>query len=182
MTTGEKIKTFRKLKEMTQKTLSTKSGVSEISIRKYEAGERHAKPEQLLKIADALNINIALLIDIELPPVNLETVGDFMSLFFTLQKAVGARIQYDVDSNNNVMPETLSVVFDNRMANHHLLHLAYQENLTKQLVQAAIDEGNAPDSKKVSDVRESQDFTADLVKRQLMALTALLSDKDTPLD
>ena len=182
MTSGTKIRYYRKLKSITQKSLATLSGVSEISIRKYEAEVHAPSIEQLKKIADALNINIALLIDIELPPAKLETVGDFMTMFFTLQEAAGAHIEYDVDDNKNVIPESVSMVFDNRMANHHLLHLAYQENLTKQLVQAAIDEGNAPDSKKVSDVRESQDFTADLVKRQLMALTALLSDKDTPLD
>lgn len=54
MTTGEKIKFFRKEKGLSQKELAELSGVSEISIRKYEADSRKPKIETLLKIADVL--------------------------------------------------------------------------------------------------------------------------------
>ena len=53
---GEKIKMYRRLRDFTQKELAEQSGVSEASIRKYEAGTRSPKKEQLKKLAAALGI------------------------------------------------------------------------------------------------------------------------------
>lgn len=55
---NEKIKFLRKSKGITQKQLADKSGVSEISIRKYESGDRNPKYEQLQKIASALEVSM----------------------------------------------------------------------------------------------------------------------------
>lgn len=57
MTVGETIKYWRTEKGITQKKLAEKSGVSEISIRKYEADARTPKIGTLRKIAKALDIN-----------------------------------------------------------------------------------------------------------------------------
>lgn len=54
MRTSEKIKTFRKKSNLTQKQLAEKSNIAEITIRKYEKGDRIPKLEQLTKIAAAL--------------------------------------------------------------------------------------------------------------------------------
>ena len=56
MNISEKIQFYRKANKLTQKQLSKLSGVSEISIRKYEAGHRFPKREQLKKIASVLEI------------------------------------------------------------------------------------------------------------------------------
>lgn len=48
MNIGDHIKICRKAKKMTQKELAEKIGLSEISVRKYEAGER--KPPYLVQM------------------------------------------------------------------------------------------------------------------------------------
>lgn len=61
---GNKIKQFRKEKGLTQKELAAKLGVAEITIRKYESGDREPKLDQLEKIASALDIEFLDLMDI----------------------------------------------------------------------------------------------------------------------
>lgn len=58
MTVGEKIKYFRTLHGFTQDQLIQATGLSISTLQKYEADERKPKPEQLLKISQALGISI----------------------------------------------------------------------------------------------------------------------------
>lgn len=51
---GQKIKELRIKQNMTQKELAAKSGLSEITIRKYESNERKPKIENIRNIAIAL--------------------------------------------------------------------------------------------------------------------------------
>ena len=55
---AEKIKKYRKVKNMSQDMLADASGINVSMIKKYECGIRNPKPEQLLKIANALGISI----------------------------------------------------------------------------------------------------------------------------
>lgn len=64
MTIGEKIKFFRTQNNLTQKKLAEISEISEISIRKYEAGDRNPKLEQLQKLSNIFQINISLLVNL----------------------------------------------------------------------------------------------------------------------
>lgn len=57
MNTGEKIKAERIKAGYTQKKLADLSGVAEITIRQYESGKREPRNEQLIKIAQTLNVN-----------------------------------------------------------------------------------------------------------------------------
>ena len=59
------IQMYRNKLGITQKKLADKSGLAEITIRKYESGERYPKQKQLIKIADALNISVKDLHDLE---------------------------------------------------------------------------------------------------------------------
>lgn len=59
------IQAYRINRGMTQKELATKTHLAEITIRKYESGERYPKTEQLKKIADALSISVKDLHDLE---------------------------------------------------------------------------------------------------------------------
>lgn len=59
---GKRIKLLRKDKNLTQKKLSELVGLSEISIRKYENGERTPKFDALEKISEALNVQIDYLL------------------------------------------------------------------------------------------------------------------------
>ena len=62
MTTGEKIKYFRNMRGISQETLGQLSGINSATIKKYEYGIRNPKPDQLLKIANALGISINIFI------------------------------------------------------------------------------------------------------------------------
>lgn len=59
MDIGENIKKIRKEKQITQAQLATNAGLSEISIRKYESGERKPKLETIKKLASGLSVYIA---------------------------------------------------------------------------------------------------------------------------
>ena len=50
MTVGEKIKTFRNIRGISQNMLGQLAGIGGTTIRKYELGSRNPKPDQLLKL------------------------------------------------------------------------------------------------------------------------------------
>ena len=64
MNIGEHMKALRKLNKMSQQNLADKAGLSLMSIRRYESGEREPKPAVLVKIADALGVPLIDLMDI----------------------------------------------------------------------------------------------------------------------
>ena len=68
MTIGEQIKTARLKSNLTQKELCQRSGVAAISIQQYERGAREPRMEQLIKIANALNVSIDELMGSESMP------------------------------------------------------------------------------------------------------------------
>lgn len=59
--TGDKIREYRKLAGLTQQELAQKSGISMMSIRRYEKGERNPTYETISKIANALETSITSL-------------------------------------------------------------------------------------------------------------------------
>ena len=79
MTTGEKIKHFRNLRGISQETLGQLSGINSATIKKYEYGIRNPKPDQLMKIANALGISINVFMDFD-----IETVSDVLSLLLKM--------------------------------------------------------------------------------------------------
>jgi transcriptional regulator with XRE-family HTH domain len=117
MTIGEKIKSFRNLKQITQKTLAERSGVSEIAIKKYETGERTPKPEQLKKIAKTLNISESVF---KINTIELTTVGDALALFFLLYYKLGINVKYLNDTAGNIDPHTITLHFLNNSVNTHI--------------------------------------------------------------
>ncbi|MCD7950569.1 MAG: helix-turn-helix domain-containing protein [Erysipelotrichaceae bacterium] len=61
LTTGERIRKYRKEKGLTIKQLGELCGISEANMGNYERGVRNPKKETLEKIANALSINVLLL-------------------------------------------------------------------------------------------------------------------------
>lgn len=59
MTTGERIKSYRKMANLTQKELGILSKTSERAIQNYETGKRQPRIEQLQKIAPVLKVTVA---------------------------------------------------------------------------------------------------------------------------
>ena len=62
MSVGERIKEARKITGMTQAQLAENSGISSMSVRRYESGERAPDIETLQRIADALGVGISQLV------------------------------------------------------------------------------------------------------------------------
>ena len=70
-------------------------------IRKYEFGIRNPKPDQLEKIATALGLNVIVFLDF-----NIETVGDVLSLLFSIDDSVNPSLAETPD-------QKISLTFDN---------------------------------------------------------------------
>lgn len=54
---GKKLRKYRRASGLTQKALADKSGVSLMSIRRYESGERFPPINILIKLCDALGVD-----------------------------------------------------------------------------------------------------------------------------
>ena len=61
-TLGDKIRDTRKRHSLTQAELAERSGISTMSLRRYEADERQPKIYQLQRIATALNVTVNYLL------------------------------------------------------------------------------------------------------------------------
>lgn len=133
MEMGKKIQFYRKANKLTQKQLSDLSGVSEISIRKYEAGDRFPKPEQLKKIASVLEIGGNELLEIELDAVSVETVGDVMTLFYLLKEKLGMDFTYANTPQGNIDPTSIQIHFKNDKINNCLERVITEEVMAEQL-------------------------------------------------
>ena len=56
MSRGERIRRYRKMKGLTQKSLAEKIGLAESAVRNYELGLRDPSQETLAALSDALGV------------------------------------------------------------------------------------------------------------------------------
>lgn len=84
MSTGEKIKHYRKLRGMYQGELAEKVGLTEGAIRHYESGARTPKPSQVDDIAKALDVSPLALKD-----YGIENAKDLLALMLQLEDDFG---------------------------------------------------------------------------------------------
>ena len=94
MKTHELIKKYRTMQNLTQAKLAEKSGMLETTLRKYELGERHIRPEQIEKIAKGLNINSNFLKEI-----NITTASDIASLI----DMISSHKDIEIQTKNNTI-------------------------------------------------------------------------------
>lgn len=87
MTTGQKIKELRQAKSLSQKELGIMSGLSEPAIRNYELGNRTPSPQQLEKIAAALNVSVYAISNPE-----IEDYNGVIHTLFQLEKMYGLTV------------------------------------------------------------------------------------------
>ena len=96
MTVGEKIKYYRNIRGISQEMLGNLSGINPATIKKYEYGIRNPKPDQLLKITNALGISIKL------------------------DEQVDMRFEAEKDENGEFIPSTIKLSFQNAAINQKL--------------------------------------------------------------
>lgn len=74
---GERLRTLRKERNLTQKQLATLIGVKNSVISFYEVGDRTPSPEVLKKLAVALHVSADILLGIEplIPDTSFDTTG-----------------------------------------------------------------------------------------------------------
>lgn len=127
MTIGEKIKYFRNMRGISQETLGQLAEINSATIKKYEYGIRNPKPDQLLKIANALGISINVFMDFD-----IETVSDVLSLIFKMDEQLDLKWEAKKDSEGNYKPLTLTLSFSNSAINTRLCkYLAARKLLDK---------------------------------------------------
>ena len=98
MTTGEKIRHYRKLRGLYQGELGEKIGVSEGAIRHYETDFRTPKQPQIEAIAEALDISPLALKDF-----GVENARDLLGLLLQLENEFGI---VPAEDGSSLMPET----------------------------------------------------------------------------
>lgn len=84
MSTGDKIKHYRKLRGMYQGELAEKVGLTEGAIRHYESGARTPKPSQVEGIANVLEVSPLALKDF-----GVESARDLLALMLQLEDEFG---------------------------------------------------------------------------------------------
>lgn len=135
---AEKIKRYRKIRNMSQDMLADASGINVSMIKKYECGIRNPKPEQLLKIANALGISINALYSHD-----INTVSDVITLLMKLDEQTCMNIAGDKDEAGDYIPESIRLSFDDDNINKAIIqYLAYKESIkssTKEYVEIDIE-------------------------------------------
>lgn len=99
-TSGDKIKHYRTLRNLTQKELAELSGISEIAIRKYESGERKAKLKTLYALSEVLNVP---------PPV---LMSDFNELSNTFIHLLLFNIYVDSGFDDDILLESTEKIYE----------------------------------------------------------------------
>ena len=99
-TSGDKIKHYRTLRNLTQKELAELSGISEIAIRKYESGERKAKLKNLYALSEVLNVP---------PPV---LMSDFNELSNTFIHLLLFNIYVDSGFDDDILLESTEKIYE----------------------------------------------------------------------
>ncbi len=76
MSRGERIRRYRKMKGLTQKSLAERIGLAESAVRNYELGLRDPSQETLAALSDALGVPLSALDDYELSSAREALEGD----------------------------------------------------------------------------------------------------------
>ncbi|MFI3254973.1 MAG: helix-turn-helix transcriptional regulator [Eubacteriales bacterium] len=172
MTDGEKILFYRKQCGLTQKRLAELSGVSEISIRKYELGSRNPKPAQLKKLAKAMKMAENTFFDIEVSDVTLETDGDFMAILFQFIEKMNCRLEYEVDTEGNFLENSVKISLNNPIIQQAFVTMYKYFDTLKDCRDEFTNSSHTDDQ--LETFKLSQLHLKEITKRSLFAL-------DTPL-
>ena len=121
--------TFRTIRGISQNVLGELAGIDGTTIRKYELGSRKPKPDQLLKIANALSVSINVFTDFD-----IETASDVLSLLFKMDEQVDMEIDGEKDIDGNLIPDTICIRFKHPEINSRLAKFAKAKKLQTNLI------------------------------------------------
>ncbi len=125
---GEKMKYYRKLRGMLQEDLAAASGINISTIKKYESGHRNPKMDQIIKIADALNVSANAFLGLE-----IKTVSDAMAVLMNLDESVGINWTAKKDKTGKHVPGSISLSFDSEELNTALAeYLDHKDSTSDQ--------------------------------------------------
>lgn len=164
-----KIRKFRKEKNMSQEDLSTLSGINISTIKKYEGGARNPKPEQLLKITNALGISINAIMEFE-----LTTISDVISLLMRMDEQTDMNWTGQKDADGNYIPSTISLSFNDTKLNEALsVYMQYRE---AQMANSALTTNNKETA--CDDISlENHDMDLETTKNRLLLFNDTLQKK-----
>ena len=170
MTIGEKIRTLRNARGYSQKLLGELAdGINEVTIRKYEAGDRNPKPEQLEKIARALGTSVAYFME-----STIETGADVMALLMQLDRNVGLKFDYKVVAGK-IDPASINICFDNEHINKQLVeYILAMEFLRRGTTSVKEDTEN----KKITTLKDYEGDYEELKQKLLNDQEIVKTDKD----
>ncbi len=96
MSINEKIRAIRKYRQLSQKDIQERTGINDRQVQMYESGKRTPKAENLEKIADALDVDVWALKDLDIDPNSPRSLAH---LLFLLE-------ENGVFSIDDIQPET----------------------------------------------------------------------------
>lgn len=173
MTIGEKIRTLRNARGYSQKLLGELAdGINEVTIRKYEAGDRNPKPEQLEKIARALGTSVTYFME-----SNIETGADVMALLMQLDRNVGLKFDYKVVSGK-IDPTSINISFDNQHINEQLVEYILAMEFLRRGITACKENPEYSDDTKINFLKSYEEDYEGLKQELLNDQEIIKVDKD----
>lgn len=107
VSTAEKLKFIREARKLSQQTVADKAGMKVSLYKYYEYGWRKPKEDQLMRLADALCVDVAFLRPSHMgdsPHSDLALIFDFLDCFgedFTVETS-GSNIHFTIDCSDNL--------------------------------------------------------------------------------
>lgn len=169
MTVGENIKTFRTIRGISQNVLGEPAGIDGTTTRKYELGSRKPKPDQLLKIANALGVSINVFTDFD-----IETASGVLSLLFKMDEQVDMEIDGEKDSEGNLIPDTICICFKHPEINSRLAKFAKAKKLQTNLIAS---KDAFPSEEAFQHEVEQMNETCEQIKQHLVDTNRILKKK-----
>lgn len=164
-----KIRKFRKEKNMSQEELSTLSGINISTIKKYEGGARNPKPDQLLKITNALGISINAIMEFE-----LTTISDVISLLMRMDEQTDMNWTGQKDADGNYIPSSISLSFNDAKLNEALS--SYMQYREAHMASSTLATNNKEET--YTDISlENHDMSLETTKSRLLLFNDTLQKK-----
>ena len=154
---------------MSQEELSTLSGINISTIKKYEGGARNPKPDQLLKITNALGISINAIIEFE-----LTTISDVISLLIRMDEQTDMNWTGQKDADGNYIPSTISLSFNDTKLNE--ASSSYMQYREAHMASSTLATNNKEET--YTDISlENHDMSLETTKSRLLLFNDTLQKK-----